>query len=432
MNLRRCITAGVIGLCAQTAAAQTLEQRMASLESQIQSLQTELKRCQEEAKETARQQEMVQKVLNDAQARSGPGTQGSIAYKDGLCIAASKDFSLKLNSIIQPRYIYNHNDAPAADNDETGFAIRRAELYLTGTAFTPKLSYQLAGGFDRTDSDFTVVSAYTAYQFNDQWQGRVGLFKAPFMTEELVGAGRQQAVERSLVNALFSVGTTEGAQLQYAKNAWRGAVMVHDGTNAASTEFAQDNTDVGAAARVEWKLAGDWNQFADFQGWNDGALGVRLGAGIDYEAGESDSATELPDQFKYTTDLSIEGRGWNVFLAGVGRHAQSADPTVASDVDQYALMAQGGVFLIPNRLELFTRYEHIYLDGVMGTASAIENNLDVLTVGYNWFFIAHNAKLTTDLVYVFDAVPVGNTGIGMVPSSDGAQVILRVAFSFMF
>lgn len=411
--------------------AQTPEQRMAQLESRIQSLEAELRQYRQNQVDAA----TIDKVLADAKARSGL-SMGKVGYSNGYFLADEQNnFQIKLNGFLQTRYIYNHNDSTSSDNNETGFQIRRAELYLTGNAFNQKLFYQYAGGFDRSTSNFTTVSAYAGYQFNKQAEIRAGTFKPPFMVEELTSAARQQAVERSFVNAFFTAGTSDGVQVQYSTDDYRLAVMVHDGTNALSSEFSADKTDVAIAARGEWKLAGAWAQFADFEGWDDSKFAARLGGAIDYEFGENGDSASNPDFVKYTVDLTVEGRGWNVFLAGVGKHTTDDDTTTES-LDQYGLLAQGGVFVIPNRIELFGRYEHICLDGVFATSpapvAAIDDHVNLLTAGVNWFLIGHNAKFCTDVIYVFNELPAGNSGLGLLTSEDGPQFVLRSAFHLMF
>lgn len=41
-----------------------------------------------------------------------------------------------------------------------------------------------------------------------------------------------------------------------------------------------------------------------------------------------------------------------------------------------------------------------------------QDELGILTVGGNYYLRRHNAKLTLDVLYAFDPVPVDNTGAG--------------------
>lgn len=419
-------------LATASAAGQTPEDRVAALEARLQRVEGELQqykasdaRMLSEAERAA----VVKEIAADIKARTAETFKGG--YNNGFVFASGDNhFQLKLNGLLQTRYLYNHRDPSSGDDDESGFAIRRSELYLNGNAFGKELTYQFSGGYDRANGNFTIVSAFAGYQLNKEFQLQGGIFKAPFMVEELTPAGRQQAVERSLLNAYFTAGTTDGLQLQYVKETWRAAVMVHDGSNAASSEFNADKTDFGVAGRGEWLLAGKWGQFGDFEGWADTAPAVRLGAAVDYESAETGDSTAYPDMLKYTADVTIKGPGWNVFLAGVGR-CNSGGGTSWENATQYGAIAQAGVFIVPNRLELFGRYEYLFLDGYFSTGVRAPDDLNIATIGANWFIFGHNAKLTTDFMYLFDALPAGNTGAGFV-GSDSCQGVMRVGFSVMF
>lgn len=418
---------------AASAWAETPDERMTRLEAKIESLEGELQEYRRQATLKQADPAVVAQVMVDAQARSAPLSGGKVGYSSGFFLASEKnDFQLKLNGLLLTRYVYNHNDSSVDDDDENGFQIRRAELYMNGNAFGQKLFFQYSGGFERGSSGFSSITAFAGYQFTKEADLRGGLFKAPFMIEELIAAGRQQAGERSFINTYFSVGTTEGLQGQYSRGEWRAAVMVHDGTNAASTDFNADKTDFGIAARAEWKLAGEWSQLNDFEGWQDTKLAARLGAAIDYESGESGDASINPDCLKYTVDLTVKGRGWNVFLVGAGRHTDD-DGSGIGDLNQYGLLAQGGVFVVPNRWELFARHEYLFVDGYFSsTVPAIRSGVNLSTIGMNWFFLGHNAKLTTDVVYVCEPIPVGSTGAGLVASDDGPQWVFRTGFALLF
>jgi hypothetical protein len=430
------IAAACAAAVASTAMAQTPEQRMTQLETRVQTLEGELRQYRGSSVSQADQGAVLDKMMADAKARSTVGSSiGKVGYNNGYFLVDEKNaFQLKLNGLLQPRFIYNHSDsAGAADEDESGFVIRRSELYLTGDAFDRKIFFQYGGGFSGSTGAFNIVSAYLGHQFNKTTEIRGGIFKPPFMIEELTSAGRQLAVERSLINAMFTTGTSDGVQVQYSKDNFRVAAMLHDGTWANSTEFSADKTDLAVVARAEIKLAGEWSQFADFEGWNDSKFAARLGVALDYEWGESSDIVSYPDIFKITADLTIKNRGWGLFLAGAAKHTEDDPTSPDGGLDQYGLMIQGGVFVIPNRAELFARYEYIHLDGMFSsTTPAIDDNINVITAGLNWFFVGHNVKLVTDVMYVPDAVPAGNSFIGLMPSPDGPQIVFRMGVHLMF
>lgn len=404
--------------------ADDTDARIAALQQQMNAMQSQIEQIRQQSAQNGSLANAVDRAVADA---SAPATVGM--YKDGFVLTSSPNFSLKLNGLLQPRYITNFADTDdVGDEDENGFQMRRAELYLTGTVIDPKWSFMYAGGFDRTTGNFQTVYAWVNYQLTKEWGFRGGAFKVPFLVEELTVASKQQAIDRSLTTCLFTAGIAEGVQAYYVKDNLNVALMVHDGSNSVSTDFMSDNTDFGVASRVEYLFGGKPKEFCDFEGWSDITPGTRVGVGVDYEQGESGGA-EVANQFKYTADVTYKRPGWSVFVAGIGKYTEDA---AGEDVNQYAVQAQGGYFIVPDKLELYTRYEHLWLDGLFGSAPAIDDQLDLVTVGANYFFAKHSAKFTFDVGYLFDAVPSNVSGVGVLASPGGPQVIVRAGVQLAF
>ena len=145
-------------------------------------------------------------------------------------------------------------------------------------------------------------------------------------------------------------------------------------------------------------------------------------------------------------DISAEFGGANLFVAGYlqrfSDHDDAALPTNLDDATQIGLVAQAGAFVIPDKVELFGRYEYINFDCVYyrnsgagtqgGTGNLAKNDLSLITVGANWYLQKHNAKFTVDLVWALDPVPANNSGSGLLTSADDNQVALRAQWQLAF
>jgi hypothetical protein len=138
----------------------------------------------------------------------------------------------------------------------------------------------------------------------------------------------------------------------------------------------------------------------------------------------------------WTIDGLFKFHGFSVMAAYYGMHADSTDSGM--DFDNYAATIQGGLFVIPDKLEPFARYEWI---GPDGDISAAAHDVNVLTFGGNYFFSKHDAKLTVDMVYVLDSLDAGSilaasgsNGIGLLGDATGraSQVALRAQFQLLF
>jgi len=210
------------------------------------------------------------------------------------------------------------------------------------------------------------------------------------------------------------------------------------------TNLEWDVEDVEAVAvttRGEWLLAGDWSQYADFQAWRGQDTLAVVGGALHFESGEygtsgttlatGDEATTL----QWTVDGQVEHQGVGVYAAVVGSYLR--DSMYVSDLDQYAFVVQGNVF-VSDDLELMGRYEWGDLD-VAGV-----DDLSILTFGFSKYFAGHQVKLTTDVGYSFNALQrvdwMGNTFgwpadfHGYRPDADDAdgQVVVRSQMQLLF
>ncbi len=141
---------------------------------------------------------------------------------------------------------------------------------------------------------------------------------------------------------------------------------------------------------------------------------------------------------KYTIDLGAEFGGWNLFAAFVGQHVQDNGSASFAEVDQIGFLVQGGIFVLPDKLDVFVRYEYFDLDGLIYDAPittmtpVVDDEINIITFGANYYFKKHTIKLTTDLVWVLDPLPDSDTGAGLLRSSEDDQLVLRTQLQLMF
>jgi hypothetical protein len=220
--------------------------------------------------------------------------------------------------------------------------------------------------------------------------------------------------------------------------------------SGSSKLFNEDRTDFAITARVDIKLMGDWGQAADFAAWEGEDTAAFVGAAIHYEVGETGDSALNNDFFTWTIDGSMECHGWNLYAAFVGFHTDlegtrtnsggTLTQPLADDVDMYGVVVQGG-YMIPNTsYEPFVRWEWLDFDDAIGAsspvavASATYDELNIITAGVNYYMAKHNAKITVDVVYALDAVPISNSQIGLQADDiDGEdQVVIRAQIQLMF
>ena len=389
---------------------------------------------------------IVAEMLSDAETRSSLlQGGGSAGWDDGFFIESGDgSFRLNIGALVQFRYVASFGDdlGGNVDNDFDGdFQTRTTRLIFDGHIYDDWF-FKVQGNFSESeatsgDSDLNLENAYVGYSFEDGGSLIVGQMKVPLLREELVDQGHQLAVDRSLTNEYFTAGYTQGVAYKWDSESFRWTAALTDGANQRNSDLNSNglgNSDFSITWRGEFLLSGSWEQFDDFTSPMGSEDGFLIGVAGHYQTGPGDTANDA-DIFAYTGDISYEGDGWNVFLAGMGR---DIDPDTGADFHDYGLVLHGGIYVTEDT-ELYGRYSHVFLDDdVLAPGSEDENA--AFTVGVNHYLHGHAAKLSVDVVYYLDeaiATPFGgglgtDTTIGRLGDTDDGEVSIRAQMQLMF
>ena len=402
---------------------------VADLQDQVQMLKAQDSATWLTQQRAAEIRGLVQDVLADADTRASLLQGGMTAgYDRGFFLAsADGNYRLNISGRLQFRYVYNNQDNSADDN-RWGFEMRRTRLQFAGHVINPNWTYQIQGDFNRDGGGFTLLDGVIGHKFENGMTVRVGQFKAPFNREELVSSSRQLAVDRSLVNSRFNVGRAQGIELaaQLGENI-RVAGMISDGARSLNTPWQAYDTEFAITGRVDFLAAGNFRQFADFSSWDGEEFGLLIGAAAHYQKDEygTIAGPEVED-FRWTIDGSAKFGNFSLFAAVIGRHL-SADN--AADADQYGIVVQGGLFIVPNEWEIFARYE-------WGDDDTSSEDLSVLTGGVTRYWARHNLKWTTDVGYGLNQVSSGwassSLGWRADPAGEDGQLVVRSQLQLAF
>ena len=376
--------------------------------------------------------EIVHDVLADADTRASL-LQSSMnaGYDSGFYIgSADGNWKVKINGQIQSRFVWNDQDDSSADDgdgERYGFEMRRVKLGFEGHVVDPSWGYKIKGEFDRSSKDFNLDEGFIRKDFGNGGELRVGMFKGPFMREELVSSSRQLAVERSLVNEAFNQDRAEGVEYSYEGDSLRFAAMFSDGFGSDGSPALVPDTEFAVTGRVEWLVNGGWSQFKDFTSKPGSENGIMVGGAVHYEEGEDGTAFDGMELFTWTVDASVEGDGWNAYAAFVASDLETAG---GPSFDMYGFVIQGGVY-VTEKDEIFARYEMGDEDGMTSS-----EDLNVATVGWNHYYNS-KVKSTVDLGYAFDAVSDfwATSGAGYREDTDedeDGQLVIRAQLQLTF
>ena len=414
----------IAGLVTGAMADDSVEQQLKSLQAQLKAVQQTNAQLQSQVAELRsandanwlnerRAEEvksLVKEVLNDADTRASLLEGGMSAGHNGKnFFLASEDgsFLLKIAGQIQFRHIWAHQDN-ASDEDDTGFQVRRMKLKFSGHIADPKLTYAINLEGDRDGGEVSVYEVFFGYDLGNGWGLKAGTFKIPFLRQELISSSKQMGVDRSLVNEYFTLNYSDQVQLAYAADKFKLAFSISDGANGGLDDIGADAVDYALALRGELLLAGTWKQFDDVTAWSGDDTGLLLGAAIFFSEGDA-ANSGTADYTAWTVDASAEVGSLGLLIAYMGA---DIDPDSGTSVSPWGLLVEAGYQIISDKLEPFIRWEFIDHD------SASFEDLEVLTFGLNWYLRGHNAKLTTDVLWVYDG-NFGSNPFGASTFTDG-------------
>lgn len=386
----------------------------------------------------------------DAQARSSSLLDGGATYANGehILTDGSGDNTLALGGTAQFRYRLGlrSDDPPiGADNGTTmGFDFGAVRAWAHGNVYASNMHYRIQTLFTN-DGTFVLEDAYAVYDMDNGLSLKFGQFKLPFLREENIDLERQLAVDRSETNYFFTQGYSQGIQFMYAQDQWRLQGGFSDGTLSGNTAYnSEGEADYAFNARFDYMFAGtDWNRFEQFTSWMSAPTDLAgvAGAALIYESfgNTNPSGTEVTN-FMYTLDCALQGQGWNAYGAVVGN---TEDVDGADSMSNFGVVLQGGIF-INNQVELFGRFDSIFLD--LPDGSTQDDNLMFITAGANYYLSpeSHAARFTADIVFSLnetgfddgggnlDTFLAGGTQTGILGDPSSGEVVLRLQASFIY
>jgi len=442
----------------------TWDDKINRLEERIQQLEAENNRQAEEIDElhalnddnwlTEQRAEeirsLISETLADVDTRSSLLDAGLTAGWNDHYFLASHDgrFRLQLDGQIQFRWMWNYHDQP--DHHRHGFEFTRTKLTFRGHVFNPDLTFLIRTDVTRNEPGlvtglYFLRDAWFRYRLNNEWTVRFGRFKLPFTREELVPSQYQQAVERSLVNESMNLGRTDGVEFTYADRTKKFIFMYSEGAidslggfgiagqsgGVTSMTAGVGDTEYAITTRGEYLLAGNWQQFADFTSPLGEEFGMMVGGALHWEESESQGGFSFGrDETRWygaTLDASLEWGGANVFASGAWHYVDAPN----FHTQTWGWVVQAGAYFTP-KLEFFARWEYGWWD----TAAASFPDLNLLTIGANYYFDGHDLKLSMDFGYGFSVIDdAWDSDIAQWrPESapNDPQIVFRTQFQLLF
>lgn len=398
----------------------------------------DIRRAQGEAWLTDQRATEVRTLISDVLADSATRTQhagsnstlvSGYAPDHGFYLGTpDNEHTARVFGFMQVRFVWNQGyDAAERDpssNSVWGAEVRRAQLFAAGNLAGPSLTWLIgvAFGAGQDPVDFqevlvnpasvddptpTISYLNVTKHFSDGWYAQIGNIFTPYTYEShLFSTAQTQMGECSMLEWLFTAGFTTGVSLGYESEAirWQGCYGNQIGT-APSSWNSTSNQSLAFASRINWKLCGDWEQYAYESSFRGQQFGTFLGAGVRWQNGRADnpSATGGANPLGFTADANFMFGGANILVQGIW-----ADQWSSPDTTAWGGLLQGGVFLT-DVLEVFGNWNIASTDGTQQYA----------TLGMNWYADRRALKVTALVIAPVDGGQPALTSAVLPPQGLG-------------
>ncbi len=361
-----------------------------------------------------------------AQALEASSQRAGVSASDGFTLqSADEAFSLRFQGHVQFRYIANIRDTDERSDDfEGGFQARRIRISFSGHAYEI-FEYKLTLSNERDSGEIRLSDGWISAELADGVSMKWGQFKLPLLRERLASAKRLLAADRSMVDAVFSQGRSQGVELALSSERLSASLAFSDGLRSANTDFDDDDTDWAITTRAEWTIAGNRTALRDLTGEQGRDFSAILGGAFHIEESADRPGESAEALYEWTADLTLAGDGWSSLIAGVGRRSDAEHAT------DWGVLAQASLFVTETTAP-FLRYDAVIPD----TDRNGDEVFSTITAGFNYFLHGHAAKFTFDVQWFLDAADDNDlirdrTGIGYL-AGDEDEIVVRAQFQLLF
>lgn len=322
-----------------------------------------------------------------------------------------------------------------AANEKVTFENRRLRMKIGGHGYRPWLKYyfevDLQPSRDSDDSSSNASARVIDWRVDvakfEPLELRVGQWKIGYNRERVDSSGRQEFVERSIVNRIFTIDRQVGVSLRGRLFPGTHADMRYDfgAYTGEGRGVRNDDNNLMYVGRLQWNFMGRDLKFrqTDVERTEKPTGSIALAAatttgkctrwsssGCGNLDGYASPSVAGQGQFRIHQAVSEIAFKWQGFSFQNENHWKRvidrsfATSEARQERDLFGLYAQTGYFFneifdcVPKELELAFRYAIVREPNETNLLK--QNTRQEFTTAANWFFWGHNNKLTLDYSYL--------------------------------
>ena len=321
-------------------------------------------------------------------------------------------FLMQLGSRVQLRYSYpQEGDSLEPSPNESSFRVRRARLKIGGHGYEPWLKYYFEYDWPSVSLlDWRVDVARFKWAIL-----RVGQWKVEYNRERVDSSGNQQFVERSIVNAPFTLDRQVGARLGghlFEDTLAYAIYNVGVFTGLGLNQPRNDDDAMLYVGRIQWNFFGRDLPFSQSDvEYTENPTGSLAVAGAHNRANRFNfpqavpAPGVVPGQYQINQgvqEFAFKWRGLSVqeefHVKEVADRANSVTTTSLGFYAHVGYFPHALISYIPRPLEFAYRYA--FVDPNDHVRNDVQRES---TVAANWFFAGHNNKITVDYSHLTQA-----------------------------
>jgi phosphate-selective porin len=440
-------------------AVELLQKRNAELEAEVKSLKKEKSPSRPPAALT---EEKRSRFVPDGKSAAVEKTETTEEKKPVYIIPGASELKLTLGGFIQMQYeagdvfAFEGRFGSAAIDDR--FRLRRARINLTGD-FAEHFDFKIEGDFEQSDVGLTIRDAtgrtlgsnstrtefgatdiYLNWHQFPEFQIKAGQYKAPFGLEQTTSDTKLFLTERSEVTSALTPERQVGVEIwgKPFTNVWPenkdfmtywAGMFNGNGRNIT----VNDNDQYMYAGRIEVQAlkAKIFKQDATVK-FGANALSSNDSPGTVLSPAGTLRVNSDGSLSTFTAPAAAEREGygfdgsfhWGSFDL-IGEYlSERYEPRVTGRFPSFraeGYYIQPSYFVVPEKLQLVAKYEHF------NPAQVIDDNLDSITGGVNYYIHGDDIKLMADYIHTWSKFREARPTLG---ASDFDEVILRLQIVF--
>lgn len=356
-------------------------------------------------------------------------------FGSGLQITGQdSSFYMKIGVRFQTLYLaewdITSDGLTISDNSSSRLFIRRSRLKFDGWAVNPQLTYKIelslsnrdnGGGNNARFSNAAniILDASVKWNFYNGLSIWAGQGKMPGNRERIISSGNLQFVDRSRLNARYTLDRDAGVMLLHTHKLGRDFILNEtfsftsgEGKNLTSANVGGHDYTFKVEALPFGKFKSKGHYVGSAVKWESTPkLAVAVAYDINKNAGrergqlgsfivDSDGVAFGKDLTSVFVDMMFKYQNYSIMAEYAKRIAEGDNPNVFGPTDELLGTYYSGSgtnlsvgYLTKNMWEFATRWTHMNPD------EGVANDEDQYTVGLSKFIVGHKLKVQTDATY---------------------------------